>query len=64
MTTQEASVEVEAGIHAAAFTSRRNLVIRRFFRNTPAVVAAILLVVGFVGCYALAAATALRPQPS
>ena len=53
MTTQEASVEVKAGIHPAAFTSRRNLVARRFIRNRPAVVALILLVVGFVGCYAL-----------
>jgi peptide/nickel transport system permease protein len=53
MTTQEASVEVKAGIHTAAFTSRRNLVARRFIRNRPAVVAALLLVLGFVGCYAL-----------
>jgi glutathione transport system permease protein len=53
MTTQEASVEVKAGIHPAAFTSRRNLVARRFVRNRPAVVALTLLVVGFVGCYAL-----------
>ena len=53
MTTQEASVEVTAGIHPAAFTSRRNLLARRFIRNKPAVVALILLVVGFVGCYAL-----------
>jgi peptide/nickel transport system permease protein len=53
MTTQEANVEVKAGIHPAAFTSRRNLVARRFIRNRPAVVALVLLVVGFAGCYAL-----------
>src|ERR1700758_4927732 len=53
MTTQEATVEVKAGIHPAAFTSRRNLVARRFIRNRPAVVALILLLAGFVGCYAL-----------
>ena len=53
MTTQEASVEVKAGIHPAAFTSRRSLVARRFISNRPAVVALTLLVVGFVGCYAL-----------
>ena len=53
MTTQEASVEVRAGIHPAAFTSRRNLLARRFISNRPAVVALTLLVVGFVGCYAL-----------
>jgi len=41
------------GIHPAAFTSRRNLLARRFLRNWPAVVAVILLLVGFVGCYAL-----------
>jgi peptide/nickel transport system permease protein len=53
MTTQQAT-ETKAGIHpAAAFTSRRNLVARRFMRNRPAVVALTLLLVGFVGCYAL-----------
>jgi peptide/nickel transport system permease protein len=37
----------------ATFTSRRSLVVRRFRRNKPAVVALILLVVLFVGCYGL-----------
>lgn len=37
----------------AAFASRRTLVLRRFLRNRPAVVALVLLVVMFVGCYAL-----------
>jgi peptide/nickel transport system permease protein len=47
------TTEVSAGIHPAAFTSRRSLVVRRFVCNKPAVVALILLVVLFVGCYAL-----------
>jgi peptide/nickel transport system permease protein len=54
MTTQEVTAETKSGIHpAAAFTSRRTLVARRFIRNRPAVVALALLVVGFIGCYAL-----------
>jgi len=54
MTPQAApeTVSVGSGIHPA-FISRRNLVARRFIRNRPAVVALILLLVGFVGCYAL-----------
>ena len=35
------------------FASRRNLVMRRFLRNRPGVIALVLLVVLFVGCYAL-----------
>lgn len=46
---------VDSGINAAAFSSRRNLLFRRFIRNRPAVVALMLLVLGFVGCYALPA---------
>jgi peptide/nickel transport system permease protein len=46
---------VDSGINAAAFASRRNLLFRRFIRNKPAVVALMLLVLGFVGCYALPA---------
>ena len=42
-----------SGVDPAAFTSRRNLLARRFIRNTPAVVALVLLVLLFVGCYAL-----------
>jgi peptide/nickel transport system permease protein len=45
--------EVRSGVHTAAFISRRNLVARRFFRNKPAVVASILLVLLVIGCYAL-----------
>jgi peptide/nickel transport system permease protein len=53
--SQEATVSTPAvaEIDVAAFTSRRNLLLRRFVRNKPAVVALILLVVGFIGCYAL-----------
>ncbi|BCQ08228.1 ABC transporter permease [Mycobacterium heckeshornense] len=54
--TQQTSPEttaVQSGIEAVAFTSRRNLVVRRFIRNKPAVAALILLVLLFVGCYAL-----------
>jgi len=54
--TQEATAEttpVRSGIHPAAFTSRRNLLTRRFVRNTPAVVALTLLALLFVGCYTL-----------
>lgn len=50
--TQEATA-VRSGVHPAAFTSRRNLLVRRFIRNKPAVVALVLLAVLFVGCYAL-----------
>lgn len=41
------------GITPPAFSSRRSLVLRRFARNTPAVVSLSLLVALFVGCYAL-----------
>jgi peptide/nickel transport system permease protein len=44
---------LRVGINPATFTSRRSLVIRRFIRNRPAVVALILLVVLFAGCYGL-----------
>jgi peptide/nickel transport system permease protein len=54
--TQETSTHttpLRVGVKPATFTSRRSLVIRRFIRNRPAVVALILLVVLFVGCYGL-----------
>lgn len=55
MTQQAApeSTETKSGIHPGTFTSRRNLVVRRFFRNKPAVLAAFLLVAGFLACYLL-----------
>ena len=54
--TEQSSADatpIASGIQPAAFVSRRNLVVRRFVRNKPAVVALIFLVLGFVGCYAL-----------
>jgi peptide/nickel transport system permease protein len=54
--TQEATAEatpVRSGIHPATFTTRRNLLARRFIRNRPAVVALVLLLLLFIGCYAL-----------
>ena len=44
---------VQKGVDTGQFMSRRDLVLRRFLRNEPAVVALILLIVLFVGCYAL-----------
>lgn len=44
---------VQKGLDTGQFVSRRDLVLRRFLRNEPAVVALILLIVLFVGCYAL-----------
>lgn len=44
---------VQKGVSTTQFASRRTLVLRRFFRNEPAVVALILLVALFVVCYAL-----------
>lgn len=43
----------EAAPITSGFASRRILVARRFLRNTPAVVATVLLVLLFVGCWAL-----------
>jgi peptide/nickel transport system permease protein len=44
---------LRVGIKPATFASRRSLVISRFIRNRPAVVALVLLVVLFIGCYGL-----------
>jgi peptide/nickel transport system permease protein len=51
--TTETATAAKSGIHAQAFASRRTLVLRRFLRNKPAVVSLILLVLLFIGCYAL-----------
>jgi peptide/nickel transport system permease protein len=54
--TQETTTDttpLRVGIKPATFTSRRTLVTRRFMRNRPAVVALVLLVLLFVGCYGL-----------
>jgi peptide/nickel transport system permease protein len=51
--TSETSTAAKSGVHPEAFASRRTLVWRRFLRNRPAVVSLVLLVVLFIGCYAL-----------
>jgi peptide/nickel transport system permease protein len=51
--TETVPTKVQSGLDTAKFASRRNLVLRRFRRNKPAVVALTLLVLLFVGCYAL-----------
>ncbi|HUO40765.1 MAG TPA: hypothetical protein VMU34_24275, partial [Mycobacterium sp.] len=47
------NITVQSGLETTKFASRRDLVLRRFRKNKPAVVALVLLVVMFVGCYAL-----------
>jgi peptide/nickel transport system permease protein len=51
--TTETAVTAQSGIDTHEFASRRTLVWRRFLRNKPAIVSLALLVVFFVGCYAL-----------
>lgn len=51
--TTETSTTAKSGVDVAAFASRRTLVLRRFVRNKPAVVSLAILVLLFVGCYAL-----------
>ena len=51
--TTESATAAKSGLDAQKFASRRNLVLRRFLRNKPAVVALALLMLFFVGCYAL-----------
>jgi peptide/nickel transport system permease protein len=51
--TTETATTAQSGLDAHEFASRRTLVWRRFLRNKPAVVSLILLVLFFVGCYAL-----------
>ncbi len=46
-------VNVKGDISDAAFSSRRTLVLRRFLRNRPAVIALALLAVMYIGCYTL-----------
>ena len=51
--TTEASSSARSGMHAGRFASRRALTTHRFLRNRLAVAASVILVVMFVGCYAL-----------
>ena len=49
----DSSTTAKSGVDVASFASRRTLVLRRFLRNKPAVVSMAVLVLLFVGCYAL-----------
>lgn len=51
--TTETATTAKSGVDIARFASRRTLVLRRFLRNKPAVVSLALLVLLFIGCYAL-----------
>ena len=51
--TTESATTAKSGVDVAAFASRRTLVLRRFLRNKPAVASLALLVLLFIGCYAL-----------
>jgi len=51
--TTETATTAKSGVDMAGFASRSGLVWRRFLRNKPAVVSLVLLVVMFIGCYAL-----------
>ncbi|BAX93839.1 ABC transporter permease [Mycobacterium shigaense] len=53
MTQDTTQTAARSRVDQAGFTSRRDLVLRRFIRNKPALVALTLLMLGFVGCYAL-----------
>jgi peptide/nickel transport system permease protein len=49
----DSSTTAKSGVDVASFASRRTLVLRRFLRNKPAVVSIAILVLLFIGCYAL-----------
>ena len=51
--TTDSSTTAKSGVDVASFASRRTLVLRRFVRNKPAVVSIAILVILFIGCYAL-----------
>jgi peptide/nickel transport system permease protein len=51
--TTDTATTAKSGVDVAAFASRRSLVLRRFLRNKAAVVSLALLVLLFIGCYAL-----------
>jgi len=51
--TTETATTAKSGVDVARFASRRELVLRRFLRNKPAVMSLTLLVLLFIGCYAL-----------
>ncbi len=49
----DSATTAKSGVDVAAFASRRTLVLRRFLRNKPAVASLAVLLLLFVGCYAL-----------
>lgn len=51
--TTDSATTAKSGVDVASFASRRTLVLRRFLRNKPAVVSIAILVLLFIGCYAL-----------
>src|SRR5690349_18661631 len=51
--TGDAATSVQSGVNVAGFASRRTLVFRRFLKNKPAILSLALLVILFIGCYAL-----------
>lgn len=53
MSQDTTETTARSGVDPGGFTSRRDLVVRRFVRNKPALVALIVLMLGFIGCYAL-----------
>lgn len=51
--TDTAGLQAKSGLEAPEFASRRTLVLRRFLRSPSAVASLIVLLLLFVGCYAL-----------
>ena len=51
--TEAAALHAKSGLEAPEFASRRTLVMRRFLRRPSAVASLIVLLLLFVGCYAL-----------
>ena len=51
--TTGSATSAKAGVDVEGFASRRTLVFRRFLRSKSAVVSLVLLVLLFIGCYAL-----------
>lgn len=49
----DSATTAKSGVDVAAFASRRTLVLRRFLRNKPAVASLVVLLLLFIGCYAL-----------
>src|SRR4030088_274703 len=51
--TTDTATTAKSGVDVAGFATRRGRVCRRSLRNKPGVVSLVLLVVMFIGCYAL-----------